>query len=126
MRVANGYSCSVFGMRRGFCNAALDSSSAIRWNNVLNDESNATVRGLERIFGVAQFLVRITANLGNLVGAKAMLLHQAPGGIGAIGREFPVGIDRRSRIRFRVGVAFDRDFVRVSGRVLRPAWPASP
>ena len=79
--------------------------------DVLHDQRDAAVGWIKRGGGLAQSLIGEPANLNDLIGANAIGLHNAAGGIGAIGREFPVSVSSRRGVRLRIGVAFDREFV---------------
>ena len=51
---------------------------------VLNDQRNAAIGRVEGVFRFAEKLVGKPAHLRYLLVAKALLLHQAAGGIGAV------------------------------------------
>src|SRR5271170_2600354 len=78
-------------------------------SEVLDDERNATVGGVEWIVGFAEMLIGESADLGDLVRPDAAGLHEAAGGVGAVGGEFPVAVVAEGGIGFGVGVAFDEE-----------------
>src|SRR5437660_682619 len=58
---------------RGF--AGLGYSQLWFFLKILDDQRNSAVRGVKRISGFAQALVRETTNLRDLIHANALLLH---------------------------------------------------
>jgi hypothetical protein len=60
--------------------------------DVLHDQRDAAVGRVERGIGLAESLVGKAADLGDLVGADSIGLHDAAGGVGAVGGEFPVAV----------------------------------
>ena len=67
----------------------------------------------------AQALVGEAADLRDLVGANAVGLHDAAGGVGAVPGELPVAVGRGRSVGLGVGVAFDGELLgscRVPGR----------
>src|ERR1051326_4750530 len=79
--------------------------------DVLHDQRRGAIGGVEWSIGLAQPLVGKAADLDDLVGAHSIGLHDASGGIGAIGREFPVTVAVGRRVRLGIGVPFDGEFV---------------
>ena len=59
---------------------------------VFDQNRNAAIGWVKWIVLDAQKLVGVTAHLGYLVRAHAMLLKESARGVGAIGRKFPVTI----------------------------------
>src|SRR5271155_1228263 len=76
-------------------------------SEVLHDEGNAAVGGVERIVEFAEMLIGESADLGDLVRPDAAGLHETAGSVGAVGGEFPVTVVAEGAIGFGVGVAFD-------------------
>ncbi len=76
---------------------------------VLDDEGDAAVGGILGGIGLAQGLNGETAHLRDLVSANAMGLYQTARSVGAVGREFPVGVQSARGILLRVGVAVEGD-----------------
>src|SRR5712691_4713656 len=79
-------------------------------HDVLDDERDAAVGWVEGGVRLAQTLVGKSADLGHLVGPDSVGLHDAAGGVRAIGRKFPVAVGGGG-IRLRIGVTFDGEFV---------------
>lgn len=55
------------------------------FGQILDNQRDATVGWIERVAGFLQVLVGETANLRDLILPDAMSLHEAAGGIGAVG-----------------------------------------
>src|ERR1700689_142550 len=68
---------------------------------LLNDQGNAPVRRIQRIFQIAQSLVGISSNLGYLIPAETVLLHETSRCIGSVGGKFPVPIVPDASVRCR-------------------------
>ena len=64
-----------------------------------------------RIALYPQHHVGVAAHLRNLVGAHAILLQQAPRGVGAIRRELPIAVVGVGRVLRGVGVPLDQQFI---------------
>jgi hypothetical protein len=79
--------------------------------DVLHDDRDAAVSGIQRSIGVAKTLVGEAADLGDLIGANSMGLHDAACSVGAIGGELPIAVGGRWGIRLRIGVSLDGKLV---------------
>src|SRR5437899_2487102 len=78
---------------------------------VLHDQGDAAVGGIERGVPFAEPLIGKAADLGDLIKADALGLHEAAGGVGAIRGKLPVGVGSALGVGLGVGVPFDGDFV---------------
>ena len=85
----------------------------------MNNKRHTTIDRIERRVDLAQPLIGKAANLSHLVRTNSTHLHQPSRRIGAIRRQFPVGIVPVGGVRFGIGVAFDRQFVRQLAQLLR-------
>src|SRR3972149_5689318 len=74
-----------------------------------HDNRHAAVSRVERVTGHAQMAVRIPPDGLDLLGFEAGRLHDAPGRIGPVRRQGPVGIAGGSGVWTGVGVAFNHD-----------------
>ena len=88
--------------------AAAGFASVVVFYDVLHDERDAAVGGVEWIVEFAETLIGKSADLGDLVRPDAVGLHEAAGGVGAVAGEFPVTVAAGGGIGFGIGVAFDR------------------
>src|SRR5580698_6842743 len=79
--------------------------------DVLDDQRDSPVRGIQRILRNSKPLVSVASDLGNLVISHTALLHETAGGIGAVGGEFPISIGCTARVGFGISVALHRDFI---------------
>ena len=87
--MTGGLGCSpVFWLAGG----GLGIFVVVIFHDVLHDERDAAIGGVERGIGLAETLVGKAADLRDLVGANSVGLHDAAGGVGAIGGEFPVAV----------------------------------
>src|SRR5579863_1567264 len=77
------FGCGVCGCgRRGRGGGGIGSDAGL---NVLNDERDSPVGRCQRIFRDSESLVSIASDLSNLIVPDAALLHEAAGGVGAVG-----------------------------------------
>src|SRR6516225_6388163 len=60
---------------------------------------------------IAQALIGKSSDLGDLVRAYAVGLHQLPTLISTVGRKLPIGVIRASAERLRIRMPLDIDFV---------------
>jgi len=87
--------------------------------DVLLDERDAPVGGVEWVRKLAQSLIGEASNLRNRFRTKAITLHKPARGVSAAGGEFPVAVVAGFCERFGVGVALDGDFIRQITQFLR-------
>ena len=87
-----------------------ESASSVM-GDVLHDDADAAVGGIEGIVGGAEVLIGKSADLDDLVGCQATLFHQAAGGVGAVSGELPIAVIAGAGVGLGIGVAFDRHFV---------------
>ena len=92
---------------------------ARRLDQILNNKRHTTIDRIERRLYLAQPLICETAHLGHLVGANSAHLHQPSRRIGAIRGQLPIAIAAVGGVRFGIGAAFDRQFVRQLAQLLR-------
>ena len=79
----------------------------LSFGDVLNDDRDPPVAGIERLLGIAQVTVGITTHLRNLFWTYPLDLYQASGRVCAVRRQFPVAIRLRIGIGPGVSVAFN-------------------
>src|SRR5579872_5901067 len=66
----------------------------LRWCGalILNDERDPAIAAICGMRRVPETLIGKTTNLRDLIGAHAVFLHPAPGGVGAIGGKLPIRV----------------------------------
>jgi hypothetical protein len=82
------------------------------FHDVLHDKGDAAVGSVEWIVEFAEALIGESTDLSDLARSESFGLHEAAGGVGAVGRKFPIAVVSGCGVRLGVGVAFDGDFVR--------------
>src|SRR5580704_16223095 len=78
---------------------------------VLHDYGDSTIRCVERLSGGAQHLIGVASDLRNLVRSQTVVLHQAAGGVGTVGRKLPIAIFTAAGVGLGIGVTFDRKMI---------------
>ncbi len=78
---------------------------------VFHENGDSAIRGVVGVGLDAEHLVGITTNLSDLIGADAILLHEAAGGVGAVGGKLPVGVLGSRGILRGIGVPFDEQMI---------------
>src|ERR1700685_3240705 len=81
------------------------------FDDVLHDEGDAAVGGVERGIRVTGTLIRESTDLSDLGRPDSVGLHNATSGVGAIGRKLPVAVGGGWCIGSGIGVTLDREFV---------------
>src|SRR5258708_33324159 len=80
-----------------------------RFAQVLHDQRDSAVRGIQRIILLPQALIGKPPHLCDLLFTNAVSLHQPPRAVGALRRQLPIPVIAPCRVRLGVGVAFHRN-----------------
>lgn len=94
-------------------------------DDVLHDDRDSAVGGIERGVRFPKALVGEAANLSDLIGANSIGLHDAAGSVGAVRGEFPIAVGGRWGIGLRICVPLNGQLVGKAAELLSKVMSSS-